>query len=136
MKLTARLSASLKKNFQINTITKATTHKQPIDITELNKMRDMLRNTTETLQNPYIREGNVRGKNLPPERPLVSEMIEYRSRDGSEPTQYMKTHRWPKGVLTHGGAYASLINIRKNKGPSGLNTDIYRHNPLKVSEII
>ena len=99
-------------------------------------MRDMLRNTTETLQKPCIREGNVRGKNLSPERPLVSEMIEYRSRDGSEPTQYMKTHRWPKGVLTHGGAYASLINIKKNKGPSGLNIDFYPGKLFKVSEII
>ena len=117
------------------TITKATTQHRPIDITELNNMRDMLRNTTEYTQNPYIRE-NVRGKNLSPERPLVSEMIEYRSRDGSEPTQYMKTHRWPKGVLTHGGAYASLINIKKNKGPSGLNIDFYPGKLFKVSEII
>lgn len=99
-------------------------------------MRDMLRNTTETLQKPCIREGNVRGKNLSPERPLVSEMIEYRSRDGSEPTQHIGFHRWPNGVLTHGGAYASLINIRKNKGPSGLNIDIYPGHPLEVSEII
>ena len=117
------------------TINKATTQHRPIDITELNNMRDMLRNTTETLQNPYIRE-NVRGKNLLPERPLVSEMIEYRSRDGSETTQHKGFHRWPNGVLTHGGAYATPINIKKNKGASGLNTDIYRLNSLRVSEII
>ena len=36
-------------------INKATTHTRPIDIKELNNMRDMLRNTTETLQNSYIR---------------------------------------------------------------------------------
>ena len=61
-------------------------------------------------------------------------MIENRSRMVTEHTQYTKTHRWPNGVLTHGAAYASIINIRKNKGASGLNTDIYRHNPLRVSE--
>ena len=44
--------------------------------------------------------------------------------------------RWPQRSATHGGAYASLINIKKNKGASGLNIDIYRHNPLRVSEII
>ena len=117
------------------TITKATTQHRPIDITELNNMRDMLRNTTEYTQNPYIRE-NVRGKNLSPERPLVSEMIEYGSRDGSEPTQYMKTHRWPKVVITHGGAYAASINTALNRGPSGLNTDIYRPVPATIGEIL
>ena len=116
-------------------IDKATTQHRPIDIMKLNRKRDMLRNTTDYTQNPYIRE-NVRGKNLLPERPLVSEMIEYRSRDGSESTQHKGFHRWPNGVLTHGGAYASIINIKKNKGASGLNIDIYRHNPLRVSEII
>ena len=98
-------------------------------------MRDMLRNTTETLQKPCIREGNVRGKNLSPERPLVSEMIEYRSRDGSEPTQHIGFHRWPNGVLTHGGAYAASINTALNRGPSGLNTDIYRPVPATIGEI-
>ena len=117
------------------TINKATTQHRPIDITELNNMRDTLRSATEYIQNPYIRE-NVRGKNLLPERPLVSEMIEYGSRDGSEYTQQMKPNRWPQRSATHGGAYATPINIKKNKGASGLNIDIYRHNPLRVSEII
>jgi len=97
-------------------------------------MRNMLRNTTEYTQNPYIR-GNVRGKDLLPERPLESEMIEYGSRDGSEPTQYMKTHRWPKVVLTHGGAYATQINSQKKQGPSGLNTTIYRPFLLTIGEL-
>ena len=96
----------------------------------------MLRNTTDYTQNPYIRE-NVRGKNLLPERPLVSEMIiENRSRMVTEHTQYIKTHRWPSVVLAHGGAYASIINIKKNKGASGLNIDFHPGNPLRVSEII
>lgn len=116
-------------------INKATTQHRPIDITELNNMRDMLRNTTETLQKPYIREGNVRGKESTARKALDSEMIEYGSRDGSEPTQYMKTHRWPKVVLTHGGAYAASINSRKNIGPSGLNTDIYRPFLLTIGEL-
>jgi len=54
----------------------------------------------------------------------------------TEHTQYQKTHRWPSVVLAHGAAYASIINIKKNKGSSGLNTDIYQHNLLEVSEII
>ena len=117
-------------------INKATTHTRPIDIKELNNMRDMLRNTTETLQNSYIREGNVRGKESTARKALDSEMIEYGSRDGSEPTQYMKTHRWPKVVLTHGGAYAASINTALNRGPSGLNTDIYRPVPATIGEIL
>ena len=106
------------------TINKATTQHRPIDITELNNMRDTLRSATEYIQNPYIRE-NVRGKNLLPERPLVSEMIEYRSRDGSEPTQHKGFHRWPNGVLTHGGAYAASLNTDKYNSVSGLNTALY-----------
>ena len=66
----------------------------------------------------------------------VIKMIENRSRMVTEHTQYQKTHRWPSVVLAHGAAYASIINIKKNKGSSGLNTDIYRHNLLEVSEII
>jgi len=54
----------------------------------------------------------------------------------TEHTQYIKTHRWPSVVLAHGGAYASIINIKKNKGASGLNIDFHPGNPLRVSEII
>jgi hypothetical protein len=65
---------------------------------------------------------------------VIKMIIENRSRMVTEHTQYTKTHRWPNGVLTHGGAYASIINIKKNKGASGLNTDIYRHNPYNITE--
>ena len=67
---------------------------------------------------------------------VIKMIIENRSRMVTEHTQYQKTHRWPSVVLAHGAAYASIINIKKNKGASGLNTDIYRHNLLEVSEII
>ena len=67
---------------------------------------------------------------------MIIKMIENRSRMVTEHTQYQKTHRWPSVVLAHGGAYATPINIKKNKGASGLNIVIYRHNPLRVSEII
>ena len=62
-------------------------------------------------------------------------MIEYRSRDGSEPTQHIGFHRWPNEVLTHGGAYAASINTALNRGPSGLNTDIFRPVPATIGEI-
>ena len=67
---------------------------------------------------------------------VIKMIIENRSRMVTEHTQYQKTHRWPQRSATHGDAYASIINIKKNKGASGLNTDIYRHNLLEVSEII
>ena len=57
----------------------------------------------------------------------IGMMIEYSStRMVTEHTPTIKTHRWPNGVLAHGGAYASIININKKREPSALNIVIYR----------